>query len=273
MSTLIRLSCMGVRAYLLIRAYLRFTPNQSASAQVFRNGQHLQRAARNPTIGADWATGWQQHMATRFDWRRVKATTMVIETVQLGLAVVALGLAWLSFPMLVALLIVELLLITVLSSTFYRDRAAGKHLIDALKMLFACAFCSVFLLAAYAGAGGFVEGVRIAPYEFVVLALLIAARVAMVAVVAWRSSNRRLTWTRESLQRGGVVFIAMFIAAFACFLPGIPLAAALTPFWPDVAADLAVGGMLLLVQAGLACVMSTMTDQELAEISNNPYLD
>jgi|GEM_PF-2792420 len=212
-------------------------------------------------------------MATRIDWQRLKATTIVIETVQLGLALVALGLGWLSFPMLLALLIIELLAITVLSSQFYPDRRVKKQLIDALKILFACAFCSAFLLAAYTGAGGFVEGVRIAPYEFAVLALLIAARVAMIAFVAWRSSNRRLTWTRESLQRGGVVVIGMFIGAFACLLPGIPLAAALMPFWPDVAADFAVGGMLLLVQAGLACVVSTMSDRELAEISENPYLD
>lgn len=212
-------------------------------------------------------------MAINVDWRRVRVTTIVIETVQLALALFALGFAWLSFPMLVALLIVELLLITVLIATFHRDRGVGKHLIDALKMLAAWAFCCVFLFASYAGAGGFSQGLVIAPYEFAVIAALVAVRLAMIAIVAYRSSNRRLTWTRESLQRGGAIFIAMFFAVFACALPGIPLAAALTRFWPDVAADLAVGGVLLLVLAGLACVMSTMTDQELAEISGNPYLD
>ncbi len=212
-------------------------------------------------------------MATRIDWRRIRVTTIVIESVQLALALIAFGFAWMSFPMFVALLIVELLLITVVSAVFYRDRGADKHLLDGLKMLAACAFCCVFLFAAYAGAGGFSKGFGIAPYEFAMLVVLVVVRVVMVAIVAYRSQNRRLTWTREYLQRGGVAFIAMFLGAFAGFLPGIPLAVALTPFCPDVAADLAVGGSLLLVQAGLACVMSTMTNEELAEISLNPYLD
>ncbi len=212
-------------------------------------------------------------MAINIDWRRVRVTTIVMETVQLALTLSALGFAWLSFPMLVVLLIVELLLITVFSATFHRDRGVGKHLIDGLKMLAAWAFCCVFLFASYAGAGGFSHGLVIASYELAVLAVLVAVRVAMIAIVAYRSGNRRLTWRRESLQHGGAIFVGMFFAAFACALPGIPLAAALTRFWPDAAADLALGGVLQLVLAGLACVMSTMTDQELAEITNNPYLD
>ena len=44
-------------------------------------------------------------------------------------------------------------------------------------------------------------------------------------------------------------------------------------YWPEVAADVAVGGRLLLVRMLLACMMSTMTDAEVAEISQRPYLD
>lgn len=212
-------------------------------------------------------------MASRIDWKRLRTSTLVIEAVQLVLALVALALGWLSFPMLAALLIVEVLLITVMSSPFYRTRAAWKLVGDLFKILFACAFCSVFLATAYIGAGGFKAGMQVAPAEFAVLAGMVSARLSMIAALAWHSSDRRLTWTRESLQRGGVVFVTLFLSAFACLLPGIPLAAVLSTLWPGVAADVGIGGTLLLVQAGISCVMSTMSDRELAEISQQPYLD
>ena len=212
-------------------------------------------------------------MASRIDWKRLRTSTVVIEAVQLVLALVALALGWLSFPMLAALLIVEVLLITVMTAPFYRARAAGKHVADLFKVMFACAICSVFLGAAYAGAGGFNAGVQVQPAEFAVLAGLVMARLSMIAVLAWHSSDRRLTWTRESLQRGGVVYVTLFFSAFACLLPGIPLTMALATLWPEVAADVGIGGALLLVQAGISCAMSTMSDRELAEISQQPYLD
>lgn len=53
----------------------------------------------------------------------------------------------------------------------------------------------------------------------------------------------------------------------------MPLAALLSLAWPAVAADVALGGVLLLTQAVLACVMSTMTEKELADIAQQPYLD
>ena len=71
--------------------------------------------------------------------------------------------------------------------------------------------------------------------------------------------------------RGAVLALSMFFACFACFLPGVLIANGLRPFAPEVAADIGLGFSLLASQAFLALVVSTMTPEELAAVSRNPY--
>ncbi len=211
-------------------------------------------------------------MASRIDWARLKTSTIALELVQLVLALAAIALGWLNFPLLVLLLMVELVLIAGISAAFYPERSLRQHAGDTLRMLFLCGFCSIFLIASYAGAKGFQNGLVLEPQGFAVLVALIATRLIMVAISAWSSNQRRLIWAREVLLRGGVQVVTMFFAVFACFIPGLFVAGLLAPYWPEISADLGLGSVLLLIQAGLACVMSTMTDKELAEISNRPYI-
>ncbi|HQW81767.1 MAG: hypothetical protein IPF83_00915 [Rhodanobacteraceae bacterium] len=212
-------------------------------------------------------------MAGKIDWTRLRASTIVAELLQFSLAVAALALGWLTFPLLLISGAAELVLLVGLSSLFFHERGLLGHALDVLKMLAACAFSAVFLLAIYAGGGGFEQPLLFEWRAVAVLVALVAIRVLAVSISAMRQENRRLHWTREGLLRGGTLFVALFLSVFVCFPLGLLLAALLKMYWPEVAADVAVGGSLLLVQMLLACMMSTMTDAEVAEISQRPYLD
>jgi hypothetical protein len=212
-------------------------------------------------------------VASRIEWDRLKATTIVAESVQVALALLALALDWITFPLLLLLLAVEVVAIVALSGAFYRERSLRRRLIDVAKILAMCAFCAIFHIAAYVGAGGFARGPVIDLPGVGALAALIVVRLLVVAAFARRSGDARLAWTREALQRGGVLATAMFLSIFLCFIPGVPLAALLLLVAPEVAADVAIGGVLLLVIGAAACLMSTMDDRELADIARNPYID
>ncbi len=212
-------------------------------------------------------------MGSRIDWKRVKTSTVVTEAVYLALALAMLVVGWMSFPLVLVLVAAEIVSTVALSALLYRERSASRHLVDVLKILALCAFCAIFLIAAYLGAGGFRNGSAFDLQDLAGLFALLGARIGVIAFFARRSGDPRLHWAREALRRGGVLVIAMFLSIFACFIPGIPLAALLKLVWPEVAADVAIGGVLLSLQAVLAIVMSTMTEKELADIAQQPYLD
>jgi len=212
-------------------------------------------------------------MGSRIEWKLVKISTVVTEAVYFALALVTLVLGWMSFPLVLLLVAAEIVATVALSALFFREHRGSKHLVDVLKILALCAFCAIFLLAAYLGAGGFRSGSTFDPTGLALLAALLGARMGSIAFFARRSGNPRLHWTREALKRSGVLMITMFLSIFACFIPGVPLAALLTLALPAVATDVALGGVLLLIQGVLACVVSTMTEKELADIAQRPYLD
>ena len=197
---------------------------------------------------------------------------MAVEAALVALAVAVLALGWMRFPMLLLLLAVELVAAAGLSSLFFRERSGVGHFVDTLKLLGLFAFCSIFLLASYMGSGGFARGSGFDPLGYAVLALIATLRLGWIAFSAWRSENRRLHWTREALRNAAALIIAMFLSCFACFIPGVFVAKFFVYLWPDVGADVALGSILLLIHAALVCLLSTMSDEELADISNQPYL-
>jgi putative Ca2+/H+ antiporter (TMEM165/GDT1 family) len=73
--------------------------------------------------------------------------------------------------------------------------------------------------------------------------------------------------------RGGALLVGSFLAAFTCFLPGVLLAHALARVWPSHAADLAIASVYLITTGAMACILSTMSEREIVEISGNPYID
>ncbi len=211
-------------------------------------------------------------MPSKIAWHHLEAKTVLAEVVQALLALALLAAGWLTFPLLYALAGVEVTLVVLLSGIVYRQRSAWRIAVDTLKSLFVWAFCGVFVFAVYFGVGGFKDGIDLSPRAFALLAGLAAVRLGWAAIEAHTTADPRLQWTREVSMRGAVLALTMFFAAFACFIPGLPLAMLLAHVAPAVAPDLGLGLAFIGVQTVLAFVVATMTPAELAEISRQPYL-
>jgi len=206
------------------------------------------------------------------DWREVKPATVLRELGHGGLALACIALGWFSFPLLLLLIVVELGLVVALTALFHPSRRrGGRALLDSLQMLGLSAFLSIFMLASYIGAGGRVFD--IAPIEFLTLAALAATQIGWLAVLAWHSPDPSQHWGRSALLQGACTLLAMFLGAFACFIVGLPLAAAFAVAWPAQAADLGVAIALLGGQLVVASILSTMSESELRAIADQPYLD
>ena len=210
-------------------------------------------------------------MASKIAWSLIPRATIVAEAVQLAIALACLALGWITFPMLYALTGVELVLVVAISGAIYREKSLAVMAWDALKSLLLWGFCGLFVLGAYYAARGFADGLRIEPRALGVLGGIALIRLGWAALDANTSRDPRLQWTREVAMRGAVLGLSMFFACFACFLPGVLIANGLKPYAPAVAADVGLGFSLLACQAFLALIVATMTPEELAAVSRNPY--
>ena len=215
-------------------------------------------------------------MASRIEWHKVKPATLrgeLIELIELSIAIALIAVGWLSLPTLLLAVLAELLVTVALSWYFYPQRGLRRHLTDVAKMFGLLCFLAIFILAAYAGAGGFANGPWPDAQSLLGVVLLVAVRGGLVLLEARASSDPRLYWARSALMRGGALIVGSFLAAFTCFLPGVLLAHALAFVWPSRAADLAIASVYLITIGVLACILSTMSEKEIAEISGNPYID
>ena len=96
-------------------------------------------------------------MASRIEWHKVKPATLRGELIELVIALALIAVGWLSLPTLLLAVLAELLVTAALSWYFYPQRGLRRHLADIAKMFGLLCFLAIFILAAYAGAGGFVE--------------------------------------------------------------------------------------------------------------------
>ncbi len=212
-------------------------------------------------------------MASRIEWHKVKPATLRGELIELAIALALIAIDWLSLPTLLLAVLAELLVTVALSWYVYPQRGARRHLADVAKMFGLLCFLAIFILAAYAGAGGFANGLWPDAQSLLGVVLLVAVRGGLLLLEARAASDPRLHWARSALMRGGALIVGSFLAAFTCFLPGVLLAHALALIWPSRAADLAIASVYLITTGVLACIISTMSEQDIAEISGNPYID
>ena len=212
-------------------------------------------------------------MASRIEWHKVKPATLRGELIELVIALALIAVGWLSLPTLLLAVLAELLVTVALSWYFYPQRGLRRHLADIAKMFGLLCFLAIFILAAYAGAGGFANGPWPGAQSLLGVVLLVVVRGGLLLLEARASSDPRLHWARSALMRGGALIVGSFIAVFTCFLLGVPLAHALALAWSSHAADLAIASVYLITLGVLACILSTMSEQEIAEISGNPYID
>lgn len=212
-------------------------------------------------------------MASRIEWSKVKASVVRAELVELAVAVGLMAIGWLGLPGLLLAVMAELVVTVALTHRFHPQRGMRRHLADVAKMLVLTAFLSVFILAAYAAAGGFARGVLPDVRELIGVPLLVLARCLMLSHEARTAPDPRLQWARGALLRGGALVVGSALSAFTAFLGGIPLAGLLTLYVPQRAPDLGIGSMFLATCGLMACILSTMSDREFAEIARQPYLD
>lgn len=212
-------------------------------------------------------------MASRIEWHKVKPATLRGELIELAIALALIAVGWLSLPTLLLAVLAELLVTVALSWYFYPQRGLRRHLADIAKMFGLLCFLAIFILAAYAGAGGFANGPWLDAQSLLGVVLLVAVRGGLLLLEARASPDPRLHWARSALMRGGALIVGSFLSVFTCFLLGVPLALALAFVWPSHAADLAIASVYLITLGVLACILSTMSEQEIAAISGNPYID
>jgi hypothetical protein len=212
-------------------------------------------------------------MASRIEWSRVKPATLRAELVELVAALALIAMGWLSLPTLLLAVMAELVATVALSRHFYPQRGLRRHLQDVAKMFGLVIFLGIFIIAAYAGAGGFARGVVPAPQQLLGVLVLVAIRSVLLLLAARAAPDPRRYWAASALMRGGALMVGSLFAAFTCFLPGVLLAGWLAAVWPEHAADLVIAAIYLINIGVMACILSTMSEQEFAEIAGNPYLD
>jgi hypothetical protein len=207
---------------------------------------------------------------SRIDWSAIKPHVVVNESIQASLILFALAIGALKLPMLLGLWMLELVIVTALTASFFPQRGRKRAALDVAKMIFMCGFLSVFLIACYTAAGGVL---RFESWSALSAAALLALRLASSARDAKKAPDPKRAWAGAALARGAVVLLGMVLGIFAGFLLGLPLASALRYIAPDVAPDVALGLILLAVQVFFAVLLSTMSEEEFKGIVGNPYLD
>ena len=209
-------------------------------------------------------------MASRIDWKAVKPAVVLQEGMHVALTVFSLAIGALKLPVLLGLWMLELVIVSALSASFYPERGRRRALMDIVKIALSCVFLGIVLLIAFDAAGG---KFGLESWTLLTAAALLALRLALNARSAKRAPDPKLAWATTALQRNGVVVLGLAFGMIACFMPGMYIAIALSSVVPDVAADLALGLVLLTIQLMLVAVMSTMTDAELRRMAGNPYID
>jgi hypothetical protein len=207
---------------------------------------------------------------SRIDWSAVKPHLVVNESIQASLILFTLAIGALKLPMLLGLWMLEIVIVTALSASFYPERGRWRAAGDVAKIVLICAILSVFFLAIYLASGGDLELNSLSALS---AAALLVLRLAISARDAKKHADPKLAWSGAALARGAVVVVGLFIGIFTAFLIGFPLASALRAIVPNSAIDLGLGIALLPVQVILAIVLSTMSDEERNAIARDPYVD
>lgn len=214
----------------------------------------------------------------RIHWERLERATLlgIVWQGAVTFAVIAAGLT--SFPLFLGVFILEILVVSALTSALYPSRGR-RRLADAAKMLFLMLFLCVFLVPMYMATQESrsllhdpVEALGIGPVPVLVALLLMGLRVAWLWLQASRAPDRRLAWARHAAQGAAVNVITMFLAVFTCMV-AIVLAVLLDALGAGNAGDIAFGLVFVLTNAALAAVMGTMSEEELKGIVANPYID
>jgi hypothetical protein len=221
-------------------------------------------------------------VASKIDWKLVKPQIVANEAIQASLILFTLAIGVMKLPMLFALWLLELIIVCALTTSFYPERRKMLALADIAKVTFAFAvlgvlfygFFYVFLnirpMGSYFGADG---ELRSEFWSLLSAAALLALRLSYIARAAKKNPQPKLAWSRAAMARGVVVMVGMVLCVFPGVFLVLPLASALSYIVPNVAADLAMGIVVLTIQIFFVAMISTMSEAEFESVFGNPYVD
>ena len=127
-----------------------------------------------------------------FQWQLMKPRVVVNEGIQAALVMFSLAMGFMKLPMLLGFWMLELVIVTALSASFYPQRGRRRAFVDVLKMIALCGFLSVFLLAVYFGIA---KGSRVfEPSSIISAVAMLVLRTAMIARSAKSATDPALAW-------------------------------------------------------------------------------
>ena len=85
-------------------------------------------------------------MASSIDWKAVKPAVVLQEGMHVALTVFSLAIGALKLPVLLGLWMLELVIVSALSASFYPERGRRRALMDIVKIALSCVFLGIVLL-------------------------------------------------------------------------------------------------------------------------------
>ncbi len=199
---------------------------------------------------------------------------------------VLLGMAWFSglgYLGVILMLAGEMVLMNLLSVLIYRERSLARHLGDLLKFSALMAFLLMFVFLSY---GVALVGHSGEPMPAAIQAAIdldtdllgwtlayAAVHLCAILVLTRTRPDPRKEWARLALAQGGVTFVAVFCLIFVVTFLGPPIIDIVRWVFPEVAAGVVLAPFAVALRFALALVMSRVSEESLAQMGSNPYVD
>lgn len=187
----------------------------------------------------------------------------------------------LPFVVVQALLVVELILVSLATIPLYPERGLLRHLMDMLKLAGASVFVLFFSVVSYGvvSEGDSGNALEHGLHAFARLDLAdiswalgyLLVHVAISLHSARTSPEPRVTWASNNLAEGGATFLALFFMVFVAFFVGRPIVAGLAWLGWSIDVDALLSSLMVLVRYLLMLIMTLIPDSEIKSIANNPY--
>lgn len=210
-------------------------------------------------------------------WRPAAVAQEVISHVMLaGFAIVA-GLGYLG---LMLVFVAELVLGNLVSAALYPERGLWRHLGDLVKFLALMGFLLIFVFATYSAASGtqlddagLWESLGLGMGAVKAAVAFAVAHVALLYVLARRTKDPRVAWTKSVLMQNGATLVMLFFIIFIAVFAAPLILGAAHVAGIEVSPDAVLIVLAAAVRLFFALLLTRMPERELLDIARTPYVD
>ena len=200
-------------------------------------------------------------------------------------AFMLIGCLWggLPYVFLQALLVAELILVSLATIPLYPERSLWKHILDIVKLSAGLVFVLFFVVVTYGivseGDSGNALAAGLGQFQQVDLSDVLWAAGYLVVHVgisvaqALGSADPRGTWAKNNLAEGGATFVSMFLIVFVAFFVAVPIVTGGEMVGVAVDADALLAGLMVVVRFFMVLVVTTISAAEMDAMASNPYVD